>query len=1224
MKKLFLFIFLLPFIGWAQSPMTTDNVNKILNNGSRGNVYSMFQEIIDRLDVQTATGTNTYVISGTLGITSYSGLSMRILFTNGNTASSTLNVNSLGAETLKNKATGANLVSGDLVAGGTYTVSYDGTNLQVDLGGGGAALINGSGLTFSTNHYDLGGTLTANTTVSGSSGTYDMKFGSGVAGTEVNNFTVKAASSITLFNTTGTSLIINSGTISLTSSSQFSVGPLGINVVLPSVTPSVGQALTTSNTSGQLQWSTVSSSPFSTVAAGYTNLSGSGSILKKDNTWLALGSALQVLRVNAGATDIEWGAASGGGSLSSLTSASGTNTIDNVGYAQAWTWNSLTSSVGLTQSSLSTGAVGNGILFSRGLGSIVNGTLYTTGSYSAVPLTGGSGSGAQATIQVAQTGLSSSPTGVVSVTITNGGTGYVVGNVLSASAANIGGTGSGFTITVNQLLSNNSLHNLTQTGVNSNAGLYTFDGQFSNTKTGTTGTNVALQLLASGAAQNNYAIRITGGEIHTAVTDGNLFSSGFPDAYVSGDYFGGFASGSLNGDGSWDHIWMQGWNTALNGSPKDTSLPAAWYSQEGGYTPFGILSVAHKDFENHFQVTGFPIISAFGTITAGSSYTNGTYVNVPLTGGSGLNATATITVSGGVVSAIALTVNGISTAIISSPGSGGASYTTGTYNNVPLTGGNGTGATATVVVSGGAVTSVTIKYPGTGYYVGNFLSALASNIGGTGTGFSAYITAVASSSPGWRYKTGDVLSAAAANIGGTGSGFSVPVTVLATSARVSSILTSQYLGQTDASKYTTTSQEMHALDAVSWSNYSTANGIPTGGSYASFSGGTTPNLTVGGNGFASASITLQAGTGVNNMNFSIAPASGIGGAVQFTNTGGGTTPGFLFSPFPGGTNSFDNGIVVTAVGGGGMNITGTVFAAPVINITGTSNKLGMGPEYTAQYLTMGSNGGAIDFHNGSVYYYRWYQDVNLVMNLHGTYADLLLGTSASDNAKLYVLQQGMTTAWKPVFRTDPGAHTGITANSELFSTRNTAASWTWLDGTTPVQRFNIDETMTVLGTTTLATLSDGYGRFSKTPVAGLHGAITRPWGFGTDGNIQVQGKAYIGAATTAPLSTLDVFGSLGLKSNAISTDITLDATYYEVLVDASGGNRVETLPAAASSIGRVYVIKKSDSSVNSVTIDGNASETIDGATTKVVNTQYSGWQIHVNAAGTAWNITATF
>lgn len=67
---------------------------------------------------------------------------------------------------------------------------------------------------------------------------------------------------------------------------------------------------------------------------------------------------------------------------------------------------------------------------------------------------------------------------------------------------------------------------------------------------------------------------------------------------------------------------------------------------------------------------------------------------------------------------------------------GGTLYTNGTYTNVPLTGGTGTGAKATIVVSGGSVTTVTITTAGNYYLAGDVLSATAASIGGTGSGFS--------------------------------------------------------------------------------------------------------------------------------------------------------------------------------------------------------------------------------------------------------------------------------------------------------------------------------------------------------------------------------------------------------------------------------------------------------------------------------------------------------
>lgn len=72
----------------------------------------------------------------------------------------------------------------------------------------------------------------------------------------------------------------------------------------------------------------------------------------------------------------------------------------------------------------------------------------------------------------------------------------------------------------------------------------------------------------------------------------------------------------------------------------------------------------------------------------------------------------------------------------------GSAYTNGTYFGVPLTGGSGSGATARIVVSGGAVTSVTLQNPGVFYAVGDTLSVAASNVGGTGSGFSIPVSTV--------------------------------------------------------------------------------------------------------------------------------------------------------------------------------------------------------------------------------------------------------------------------------------------------------------------------------------------------------------------------------------------------------------------------------------------------------------------------------------------------
>lgn len=99
-------------------------------------------------------------------------------------------------------------------------------------------------------------------------------------------------------------------------------------------------------------------------------------------------------------------------------------------------------------------------------------------------------------------------------------------------------------------------------------------------------------------------------------------------------------------------------------------------------------------------------------------------------------------------------------------------------------------------------------------------------------------------------------------------------------------------------------------------------------------------------------------------------------------------------------------------------------------------------------------------------------------------------------------------------------------------------------------------------------------------------------------------------------------GGLTLGYVAKTADYTATGNDYTITVDASGAARTITLPAAASHTARIYVIKKIDSSGNTVTIDANASETIDGATTVVLSTQYAGKVIQCD--GSNWHIIGSF
>lgn len=94
------------------------------------------------------------------------------------------------------------------------------------------------------------------------------------------------------------------------------------------------------------------------------------------------------------------------------------------------------------------------------------------------------------------------------------------------------------------------------------------------------------------------------------------------------------------------------------------------------------------------------------------------------------------------------------------------------------------------------------------------------------------------------------------------------------------------------------------------------------------------------------------------------------------------------------------------------------------------------------------------------------------------------------------------------------------------------------------------------------------------------------------------------------------------KVSSKSVTYLATVTDFVILMDASGGARVVDLPAASTANEVMLVVKKIDSSGNTVTIDGNSGETIDGATTLVLSAQWSTAIIICN--GTSWFVLSTF
>jgi len=87
---------------------------------------------------------------------------------------------------------------------------------------------------------------------------------------------------------------------------------------------------------------------------------------------------------------------------------------------------------------------------------------------------------------------------------------------------------------------------------------------------------------------------------------------------------------------------------------------------------------------------------------------------------------------------------------------------------------------------------------------------------------------------------------------------------------------------------------------------------------------------------------------------------------------------------------------------------------------------------------------------------------------------------------------------------------------------------------------------------------------------------------------------------------------------SVETTGNVQSGDYLLLCDSTAGAVTVTLPPAALVPGRIYVFKRINASANNVIVDGYASETIDGATTYTLSSQWAG--VTVMSNGTAWFI----
>lgn len=101
---------------------------------------------------------------------------------------------------------------------------------------------------------------------------------------------------------------------------------------------------------------------------------------------------------------------------------------------------------------------------------------------------------------------------------------------------------------------------------------------------------------------------------------------------------------------------------------------------------------------------------------------------------------------------------------------------------------------------------------------------------------------------------------------------------------------------------------------------------------------------------------------------------------------------------------------------------------------------------------------------------------------------------------------------------------------------------------------------------------------------------------------------------------VDLRGSgVWVQVRSLTASAALLVSDHVVLVDATAGAVTLTLPPAASlGPGFRYQLHKIDASANAVTVDANATETIDGATTKTIAAQWGSLALFVGPNGDKW------
>jgi hypothetical protein len=121
----------------------------------------------------------------------------------------------------------------------------------------------------------------------------------------------------------------------------------------------------------------------------------------------------------------------------------------------------------------------------------------------------------------------------------------------------------------------------------------------------------------------------------------------------------------------------------------------------------------------------------------------------------------------------------------------------------------------------------------------------------------------------------------------------------------------------------------------------------------------------------------------------------------------------------------------------------------------------------------------------------------------------------------------------------------------------------------------------------------------------------------------LRGNTMVNTTTDNGVDELQVQGSIsgiGFKQAYVTKTGAYTATNDDYVIDCTSGTFTVTLPASSGRTGRILIIK--NSGAGTITVDGNASETIDGAATYSLAVQYA--TVQIISDGTNWKIISKF